>query len=64
MKRLAVSSDCRPWYAPMTRDADDATPSASQEQSVMEDARAKGYQDGLARAHEEAASLAQRELEK
>ncbi|MCC8443918.1 hypothetical protein LN449_15520 [Xanthomonas cannabis] len=64
MKRLAVSSDCRPWYAPITRGADDATPSASQEQSVMEDARAKGYQDGLARAHEEAASLAQRELEK
>ncbi|MBB3804633.1 flagellar biosynthesis/type III secretory pathway protein FliH [Xanthomonas arboricola] len=62
MKRLDGSVDCRPWYAPIERNADIAIPAISQEQRVLEDARAKGYQEGLARAHEEAATLAQREL--
>ncbi|UDI79566.1 hypothetical protein KOJCDNHJ_00926 [Xanthomonas citri pv. punicae] len=64
MKRLAVTSDCRPWYAPAEPASDDMASAVAQEHLVLEDARAKGYQEGLARAHEEAATLAQRELEK
>ncbi|QJD69752.1 hypothetical protein HG421_20065 [Xanthomonas campestris pv. badrii] len=62
MKRLAGSDDCRPWYAPVQHGTDNAMPAITQEQRVLEEAHAKGYQEGLARAHEEAATLAQREL--
>ncbi|MFC0156276.1 FliH/SctL family protein [Xanthomonas dyei] len=62
MKRLPASADCRPWYAPTEHIVVNAAPDISEEQSVLEHARAMGYQEGLARAHEEAAALAQREL--